>query len=44
MDDRTDRIGIFPSWNSLYALVIIYTVLLILLLYALTRSLDYGVL
>jgi hypothetical protein len=34
--------GIFHSWNSLYATVIAYAFLLILILYLLSVSLDYS--
>ncbi len=36
------RIGPFPGWGWLYTTVIVYTALLILLLYLLTRWTDYG--
>jgi len=42
-DDDDERIGIFPSWNVLYLVVIIYSIILILLLYFLTIALDYSV-
>jgi len=43
MDDQKERIGVFPSWNWLYCLVVVYTLFLTLLLYVLTLLLDYGV-
>lgn len=36
------RIGIFPTWRSLYVSVVVYTVALILLLYAFTVLLDFS--
>ncbi len=42
-EDQDGRIGIFPTWNVLYLAVIIYTIILILLLYFLTIALDYSV-
>ncbi len=42
-EDHDERIGIFPSWNVLYLVVIVYTIILILLLYFLTITLDYSV-
>lgn len=42
-EDQDERIGIFPSWNVLYLVVIVYTTILILLLYCLTIALDYSV-
>lgn len=41
-DDREERIGIFPSWKSLYVTVIVYGVVVILLLYILTIVLGFG--
>ncbi len=41
--DQDGRIGIFPSWNVLYLVVIVYTIILILLLYFLTIALDFSV-
>ncbi len=37
-----DHIGIFRSWRSLYVTVIVYTVALTIILYAITRLLDYS--
>ncbi len=42
-EDQDGRIGIFPSWNVLYLAVIVYTIILILLLYFVTIALDYSV-
>lgn len=42
-EDHDERIGIFPSWNVLYLAVVVYTIILILLLYFLTIALDYSV-
>jgi hypothetical protein len=42
-EDQDERIGIFPSWNVLYLAVIVYSIILILLLYFLTIALDYSV-
>ena len=42
-EDRDERIDIFPSWNVLYLAVIVYTIILILLLYFLTIALDHSV-
>ena len=41
-DDREERIGPFPSWRWLYATVIVYGVVVILLLYILTIVLGFG--
>ncbi len=41
-EDHNERIGIFPSWNVLYLAVIVYTIILILLLYFLTIALDHS--
>lgn len=43
-DDSEDagRIGIFPSWGSLYASVVIYTVALIVILYVFSVLLDFS--
>jgi hypothetical protein len=38
-----DRIGIFPSWKSLYISVVVYTAALIAVLYLLTVLLDFSV-
>ena len=42
MEKEDERIGIFPSWSSLYWAVGLYTVSLVLLLYVLTRVFDYS--
>lgn len=36
------RIGIFPTWGSLYVSVVVYTVALIAILYAFTVLLDFS--
>jgi hypothetical protein len=36
------RIGIFPSWKSLYVSVLVYTAALIVLLYVLTVLFDHS--
>ncbi len=41
-EDNDERIGIFRSWNVLYLVVIVYTIILILLLYFLTIALDHS--
>ncbi len=41
-DDEDGRVGIFPSWRSLYVAVILYTAALVAILYLLTRLLDYS--
>jgi len=41
-DDDDCRIGIFPSWRSLYVTVVVYTLALIVLLYVFTVALDHG--
>ena len=42
-DDGDDgRIGIFPSWNAVYASVVVATLLMIVLLYWFTVALDYS--
>lgn len=41
--EENERIGIFPSWNWLYAAVVAYTLFLILLLYWITVLSDYGI-
>lgn len=41
-EDHDERIGIFLSWNVLYLTVIVYTIILILLLYFLTIALDHS--
>ena len=42
LDDEEKRIGFFPSWNWLYLSVVVYTTLLIGLLYLFTVFLDYS--
>ena len=37
-----ERIGFFPSWNWLYVSVVVYTTLIIGLLYLFTVFLDYS--
>lgn len=40
--DEDERVGIFPSWRWLYATVILYAGVAVLLLYLFTISLDFG--
>ncbi len=40
--DEDGRIGIFPSWGSLYLSVTLYTAALVAVLYLLTRILDFS--
>lgn len=42
LEDKEERIGFFPSWNWLYVSVVVYTTLLIGLLYLFTVFLDYS--
>ena len=43
-DDEDDgRIGIFPSWSSLYVAVTVYTAAMIVILYLFTIFLDFSV-
>ncbi len=41
-EDNEDDIGVFRSWRSLYVTVVLYTTALTILLYVLTRLLDYS--
>jgi hypothetical protein len=41
-DDDNGAIGIFPSWPWLYAAIIVYTVIAIVLLHVFTVTLDFG--
>ena len=42
-DDGEDgQLGLFRSWRSLYVTVIVYTIALTILLYVLTRILDFS--
>ncbi len=41
-DEGEERIGIFPSWKSLYVTVIVYGAAVILILYILTIALGFG--
>ncbi len=41
-DEGEERIGIFPSWKSLYVTVVVYGVVVILILYLLTIVLGFG--
>ena len=41
-EDDEGRIGIFPSWNALYATVVVYTLAMIVLLYAFTVMFDHS--
>ncbi len=40
-DEDGGQIGIFPSWGWLYGSVIVYTLLLIVVLYVLSTALDF---
>ncbi len=42
LEDEEERISFFPSWNWLYVSVVVYTTLLIGLLYLFTVFLDYS--
>lgn len=42
MADADESLGFFPSWGSLYATVIVYTIGLVIVLYVLTRVLDHS--
>ena len=41
-DEGEERIGLFPSWKSLYTTVVVYGVAVILILYILTIVLGFG--
>lgn len=41
--DADESLGFFPSWRSLYATVVVYTILLVIVLYLLTRVLDNSI-
>ena len=40
--DDVGPIGIFPSWRAVYATVVVVTLILILVLYWFTVSLDFS--
>lgn len=40
--EEDGRVGIFPSWRSLYLAVTLYTAALVAILYLLTRLLDFS--
>ncbi len=42
LEDEEERISFFPSWNWLYGSIVIYTSLLIGLLYLFTVFLDHS--
>ena len=42
LKDEEEQISFFPSWNWLYVSIVIYTTLLIGLLYLFTVFLDYS--
>lgn len=42
VDDKEEKIGPFPSWKALYAAVVLYTLLVIGLLYLMTVFFDYS--
>ncbi len=39
-ETETERIGIFPNWRWLYGTVVVYTAVLIVILYIFTTNLD----
>ena len=41
--DDNGAIGIFPSWPWLYAAIIVYTMIAIVLLHVFTVTLDFGI-
>jgi hypothetical protein len=41
--EEDDDLGFFPSWNSLYWSVVVYTAASILVLYWITVALDYRI-
>lgn len=41
-DSENGPIGIFPSWGWLYGAVVVYTTVVIILLYVFTVTLDRG--
>ena len=41
-DEGEERIGLFPSWKSLYTTVVVYGVAVILILYILTIVLGFS--
>jgi len=41
-EEDEGAIGVFPSWRWLYASVIVYTFLLVVVLYVFTVTLDAG--
>ncbi len=41
-DDDNGAIGIFPSWSWLYAAIIVYTIVAIVLLHVFTVTLDFS--
>jgi hypothetical protein len=42
-DDQGEPIGIFPTWKALYATVLIYTAITIVVLYTFTVIFDRSV-
>jgi len=41
-DEGEERIGLFPSWKSLYTTVVVYGIAVILILYILTIVLGFS--
>lgn len=41
-DDEGEPIGIFPTWGWVYGTVVAWAAFLVVLLYVLTVTLDYG--
>jgi len=42
-DDEGEPIGPFPTWRALYATVLVWAAILVILLYVFTRMFDQGV-
>ena len=39
-ETENDRVGVFPNWRWLYGTVVVYTAVLIVVLYIFTVTLD----